>query len=63
VQSRGMERWISMELSRRLGVWANGSFPFPNLMLWRLFTRFSETSQFEPGVMLWRIIRKYRTWR
>lgn len=29
VQSRGMERWVSMELSRRLGIWANGRFPFP----------------------------------
>ncbi len=56
VQSRGMERWISMELARHLGVWANGSFPFPNLMLWRLFTRFSETSKFEPTVMLWSLM-------
>ncbi|WP_083234220.1 exodeoxyribonuclease V subunit gamma [Candidatus Marithrix sp. Canyon 246] len=56
VQSQGMERWISMELARHLGVWANGSFPFPNLMLWRLFTRFSETSKFEPEVMLWSLM-------
>ena len=29
VQSKGMERWLAMELSRRLGVWANPKFPFP----------------------------------
>ncbi len=29
VQSRGMERWLAMELSRALGVAANLRFPFP----------------------------------
>lgn len=29
VQSKGLERWLSMELSRRHGVWANAQFPFP----------------------------------
>lgn len=37
VQSRGMERWISLEISRRLGIFANGQFPFPNAFLYRLF--------------------------
>ncbi|MDA3786320.1 MAG: exodeoxyribonuclease V subunit gamma, partial [Deltaproteobacteria bacterium] len=27
VQSQGMARWLAMELARRYGVWANGSFP------------------------------------
>jgi exodeoxyribonuclease V gamma subunit len=56
VQSRGMQRWISMELAQHLGVWANGLFPFPNMMLWRLFTRFSDTSPFDPSVMLWSLM-------
>jgi len=30
VQSRGMQRWISMEIARRQGIFANGVFPFPN---------------------------------
>ena len=30
VQSRGMARWLAMEFSRQLSVWANGDFPFPN---------------------------------
>ncbi len=29
VQSRGMERWVSQQLARRLGIWANGRFLFP----------------------------------
>lgn len=29
VQSRGMERWLSMQLSQRLGIAANLRFPFP----------------------------------
>jgi exodeoxyribonuclease V gamma subunit len=29
VQGRGMERWLSMQLARRFGVWANPEFPFP----------------------------------
>ena len=37
VQSRGMERWISMELARLNGVSANCSFPFPNAILEDIF--------------------------
>lgn len=33
VQSKGMERWLGMELSRRLGVWSNGLFPFPRALV------------------------------
>ncbi len=34
VQSRGMERWLSMSLARSLGVCANISFPFPNTFVY-----------------------------
>jgi exodeoxyribonuclease V gamma subunit len=37
VQGRGMERWLSLELSRRLGVWANAWFPFPRSLIERAF--------------------------
>ncbi|MFH1480516.1 MAG: exodeoxyribonuclease V subunit gamma, partial [Pseudomonadota bacterium] len=30
VQSRGMERWLSMQLAERHGICANFRFPFPN---------------------------------
>src|SRR2546426_7754386 len=39
VQSKGMERWLKQELAARLGVWANGLFPFPNAMVRLLFER------------------------
>jgi exodeoxyribonuclease V gamma subunit len=29
VQSRGMQRWLSLRLAERLGVWSHARFPFP----------------------------------
>ncbi|NMC74272.1 MAG: exodeoxyribonuclease V subunit gamma [Geobacteraceae bacterium] len=59
VQSKGLQRWLAMELSRRFGVWANGDFPFPNSMVWRLFQAVlpdvPDTSPFSPGILTWRI--------
>ena len=37
VQSKGMERWISMNLARRFGIWANARYPFPNAFVNELF--------------------------
>lgn len=37
VQSQGMETWLAMELSRRLGIWAHPEFPFPRALIERLF--------------------------
>ncbi len=37
VQSQGMETWLSMELSRRLGIWAHPEFPFPRALIEQLF--------------------------
>ncbi len=37
VQSKGMERWLGMQLSRRLGVWSNARFPFPRALVEELF--------------------------
>jgi exodeoxyribonuclease V gamma subunit len=36
VQSRGFESWLTLELAKRLGVWANPSFPFPRHLIERL---------------------------
>lgn len=59
VQSKGMQRWLAMELSSRFGVWANGDFPFPNAMVWRLFRELlpdlPDTSRFSPDLTLWKI--------
>lgn len=36
VHSKGMERWLAMQLSQRLGVFANGQFPFPRHVIEQL---------------------------
>jgi exodeoxyribonuclease V gamma subunit len=60
VQSRGMERWITMELARRNGICANVEFPFPNAFLESVFRSISETpdglSAFDPQVLAFRIM-------
>jgi len=60
VQSKGMDRWLSMELSRRLGVFANASFPFPRKFLEDAFAAVlgapaEATSSFSPERMVWSI--------
>jgi len=59
VQSRGMQRWISMELARRLGVWGNCSYQFPNLFVSRIFKAFGlePADSYDPEFMLWGIMR------
>ena len=37
VQSKGMERWLALELSARLPVWANARYPFPRHLLDAVF--------------------------
>jgi exodeoxyribonuclease V gamma subunit len=60
VQSKGMERWISMELARRHGICANVRFPFPNTFLEEIFGKFiqpfPDRSPFEPHVLSWRML-------
>ena len=60
VQSRGMERWISMELARRQGVCANVQFPFPNTFIYnalqKAFPDISAETPFDPRILTWRIM-------
>ncbi|MDM8561212.1 exodeoxyribonuclease V subunit gamma [Candidatus Parabeggiatoa sp. HSG14] len=62
VQSKGMERWVSMGLAEQLGVFANGDFPFPNKIVWQFFKKtlksldLSEISKFDPEVMTWSLM-------
>ena len=37
VQSQGMARWLKIELAQRLGIWANGVFPFPKAFSRQMF--------------------------
>ncbi len=60
VQSRGMERWLSLELARSLGICANIRFPFPNHFVEELFRTvlpdLPGSPAFEPEVLAWRIM-------
>jgi exodeoxyribonuclease V gamma subunit len=60
VQSKGMERWVSMELARHTGLCANIRFPFPNAFVFEIFQQvipeFREAPLFDPPVMAWRIM-------
>ena len=63
VQSKGMERWISMRLAEKLGVWANAWFPFPNAFVHEMFRRllpeYQSTAEnpYEQGRLAWYIMR------
>ena len=60
VQSRGMERWVSMELANRHGVCANCRFPFPNSYIRELFgillPPVEKDSPFAPENLSWKIM-------
>lgn len=45
VQSRGMERWLTLQLADHLGVLANCRFPFPNALLQDLFSVLLDTKE------------------
>lgn len=60
VHSKGMERWLAMQLSQRLGVFANAEFPFPRHLVERLFDLVlgdapELAAPFDPHVTMWSI--------
>ncbi|OIP95978.1 MAG: exodeoxyribonuclease V subunit gamma, partial [Syntrophobacteraceae bacterium CG2_30_61_12] len=61
VQSKGMERWISLQLATRWGICGNCEFPFPTAILQRLHGAvlgdLPERSLFDPDLLLWRILQ------
>jgi exodeoxyribonuclease V gamma subunit len=61
IQSRGMERWVSMALARHNGICANVKFPFPNAFLQEIFqkvlTDIPEKNDFDPNILMWRILK------
>jgi len=62
VQSRGMERWLSLELARRHGICANMRFTFPNKFVYeeifrKILSEIPETSPYETEIMTWRIMK------
>jgi len=50
VQSRGMERWVSQHLARRLGVWANARFLFPRDLVERVLGQVLGDARESPDV-------------
>jgi exodeoxyribonuclease V gamma subunit len=60
VQSRGMERWISMQLAHHLGISANISFSFPKAFVARVMSAaipdFHGNQATEPDTMTWKIL-------
>ena len=61
VQSKGMERWVSMELARHHGICANIRFPFPNHFVYRIFREvipdIEEESPFDPEILTWKVMQ------
>ena len=60
VQSKGMERWLSMRLSTLLGVCANVDFPFPNTFVYDIYQKvlpaLPDESPLDPPFSTWRIL-------
>ena len=58
VQSLGMMKWLSVEMSRRLGIWANCEYIFPNkmtnLVLNSFFSDSSDKRFFDKDIMTWK---------
>jgi exodeoxyribonuclease V gamma subunit len=59
VQGRGIERWLSMRLAHRFGVWANPEFPFPRHLIQRqlraVLGEESLDEAFEPESLRWAV--------
>ncbi len=62
VQSKGMERWLFMQIALRHGICANTTFLFPNAVVNDLFKKVigdvPEESLFAVETMTWRIMEK-----
>jgi len=61
VQSKGMERWICLQLAERHGICSNCRFPFPNTFVHEIFQsvlkNIPKPSLFDPQVMTWRVMK------
>ncbi len=61
VQSKGMERWLSMKLAERLGIWSNCVYYFPNRIIMEIFKQvipeISEGRIFNTEIITWQIMK------
>ncbi len=63
VQSLGMRTWLSQQLARRLGIWANADFPFPRALIGQIAGQVlggdfpaPEQDPYAPQAMTWAIL-------
>jgi exodeoxyribonuclease V gamma subunit len=60
VQSRGMGRWMTLDLAQQCGIAANIDFVLPAAFAWRLMQRvmpeLPHKSSFSPEVLSWRLL-------
>ena len=61
VQSKGMERWLSIRLAQRFGIWGNCCYPFPNKIIYDLIRlvvpNMPDQDLFEPRILTWRLAK------
>ncbi|MBN1928254.1 MAG: exodeoxyribonuclease V subunit gamma [Chlorobiaceae bacterium] len=62
VQSKGMQRWLSMRLAAQFGVWAGAEYPFPNALIQRLFewlelSEKTDGERFSKETICWSLMR------
>jgi len=65
VQSRGMERWLTLALAERLGIWSHPYFPFPRAVVEQVLDSLSEgrseeAKAYDPGRLKWTIAELLR---
>jgi exodeoxyribonuclease V gamma subunit len=65
VQSRGMERWLTLALAERLGIWSHPYFPFPRTVVEQVLDsvsegRSEEAKAYDPGRLKWTIAELLR---
>jgi len=61
VQSRGMERWLNLEIARQDGICAHMEYLFPKAFVYNLFRqviKLPETTFYTPEIMTWRILKQ-----
>jgi len=61
IQNRGMERWLSMQLAKEMGVWANCRYHFPNAFIYELFSiviqELPDHLPSDPQFLSWKIMQ------
>jgi len=60
VQSRGMERWLNLEIARQNGICAHVEYLFPKVFVYQLFRQvldIPETTPYNPEINTWRILK------